>query len=278
MIRNTCKLNENNVFRVMLEHRTWGYGTARFFMPFLAVVFVSSFIGMFKDVIFIYLFLIYFGIIVLLVFLWCRNYYKLKNLYKDQEYEIIYTIDENKITQELVGKEKTVRTEYPISDITSLYIVKNYSFLYIKGNLYFIIDNNSFTEGSLKELKALVHKKDIVDITNREFFKIVGITTAIGSAFTLLMTIFYLNISHLQEDVFLNSVELMLSGIIFSLIFGFGLAFYIKWYKKQMPIFRILSIILFPISYFAFFTIGMFCMIPYIVKVMWMKYRQRNIA
>ena len=109
-------------------------------------------------------------------------------------------------------------------------------------------------------------------------FKIVIFTAIIGS---ILFTIFsyYIapDLAQGQNETYVFW-SLVFSGIIFSFIWGYAFAFYIRWIKRQKLIMIFLSTLFYPITLVVFYMMAVFCMIPYTVKAIWLKYRQRNIA
>ena len=94
------------------------------------------------------------------------------------------------------------------------------------------------------------------------------ITLLVGVIVSLLMGILFVNNTANNANELVVVMLITLSGIVFSLIIGFGLTFYIDWFKRQSGIIRALSIIFYPITIFIFYFVGLGGMILYSIKIL----------
>ena len=268
---NKFKINEKTIVGMALEQELWGSEKARTFWVVTVFFLIISLIGMISNTNSIYMMLVVLLLIVINViriFCICN---KARKLYKDKTYDFTITLFDDKFVREIQREgENTHKEEFSISDIKYLCSVKKYSFLYFNNRKLLVFENNSFENGSISDVKKLLpnngKKTDIVEY-NGDPFKIVKITVLIGTVLSALMGVLFVNNAPTNGNELVIIALMTLSGIIFSLIIGFGIIYYVKWFRKQGIFLRVLSILFYPISFAVLFWVGLVCMIPYSINV-----------
>ena len=118
--------------------------------------------------------------------------------------------------------------------------------------------------------KTIANKGKMVDANecSGDPFKIVKITVLIGTILSVLMGVIFVKYTPTNGDELKIIALMTLSGILFSTIVGFGIIYYVRWFKKQGILLRVLSILFYPISFAIFLWVGFICMIPYSVNAL----------
>ena len=275
MMQNNFSIDEKTIVGISFEHEIWGRDKTRSFWCVMFGFLLISLIGMISNENSIYMT----GII--LFFIICnvvRILYicmKAKKTYKDKIYDCMITVSDNILVQEIrKDNEISNREEHNINDVKQLCVVKKYSFLYFENKKMIILDNRAFTTGNLDELKKWIKSRNVSEertVAEKSMgnpFKVVKITLLVGVIVSLLMGILFVNNTANNANELVVVMLITLSGIVFSLIIGFGLTFYIDWFKRQSGIIRALSIIFYPITFFIFYFVGLGGMIPYSIKIL----------
>ncbi len=270
--KNKFKIDEKTIVRMIFEQELWGSERARAFWIVAAVLLIISLIGMIsniKNIFMMLLVLLLIVINVIRIFCACD---KARKSYKDKVYDFTITISDGKFVQEAQKDgEITHEEEFNTSDIKYLCSVKNYSFLYFNNRKLLVFDNRSFENGSLSDIRRLLPDNDKkTDNTANEYsgdpFKIVKVAVLIGTILSALMGVLFVNNTPTNGDELKIIVLMTISGILFSTIIGFGIIYYVRWFRKQGILLRVLSILFYPISFAIFFWVGLVCMVPYSVN------------
>lgn len=100
---------------------------------------------------------------------------------------------------------------------------------------------------------------------NTDKFLIQKICLIIGFIFTIAMSVVFARKVEVDEPMLPIVIKMNIAGAAFSLWISFAITFYVKWFTRQKRVIKVLSVVLFPITYFVFMCIGIIRAVPYTV-------------
>lgn len=265
---NVYLTGKNSIRREVMEFLIIGSKYGKIFNLIGILFIISSFIYMNNNSNYsIYFFVALLLFVINIVRIYKKAVYFSKKL-EDKTLKRVITIDDFAISEKVYDSEKIIKdVSFQINEVD--YVgngIKNI-FIVLSGDLL-VIRKDNFIEGDAVSLyKELISKKktDISSKENFSKFQFQKICIIVGAIFSTILSLIFIKKIELDEPAISIFFKMLLSGMLFSIWISFAITFYVKWYVKQNKMIKILSIVVFPISFFVFMCIGLIKAVPYIV-------------
>lgn len=265
---NVYLTDKNSIRREVMEFLIIGSKYGKIFNLIGILFIISSFIYMNNNSNYsIYFFVALLLFVINIVRIYKKAVYFSKKL-EDKTLKRVITIDDFAISEKVYDGEKIIKdVSFQINEVD--YVgngIKNI-FIVLSGDLL-VIRKDNFIEGDAVSLyKELISKKktDISSKENFSKFHFQKICIIVGTIFSTILSLIFIKRIELDEPAISIFFKMLFSGMLFSIWISFAITFYVKWYVKQNKMIKILSIVVFPISFFVFMCIGLIKAVPYIV-------------
>lgn len=265
---NVYLTDKNSIRREVMEFLIIGSKYGKIFNLIGILFIISSFIYMNNNSNYsIYFFVALLLFVINIVRIYKKAVYFSKKL-EDKTLKRVITIDDFAISEKVYDSEKIIKdVSFQINEVD--YVgngIKNI-FIVLSGDLL-VIRKDNFIEGdAVSFYKELISKKktDISSKENFSKFHFQKICIIVGAIFSTILSLIFIKRIELDEPAISIFFKMLLSGMLFSIWISFAITFYVKWYVKQNKMIKILSIVVFPISFFVFMCIGLIKAVPYIV-------------
>ena len=265
---NVYLTDKNSIRREVMEFLIIGSKYGKIFNLIGILFIISSFIYMNNNSNYsIYFFVALLLFVINIVRIYKKAVYFSKKL-EDKTLKRVITIDDFAISEKVYDSEKIIKdVSFQINEVD--YVgngIKNF-FIVLSGDLL-VIRKDNFIEGDAVSLyKELISKKktDISSKENFSKFHFQKICIIVGTIFSTILSLIFIKRIELDEPAISIFFKMLFSGMLFSIWISFAITFYVKWYVKQNKMIKILSIVVFPISFFVFMCIGLIKAVPYIV-------------
>ena len=199
--------------------------------------------------------------------------YKISEEYGNKRITHVVRIDNERVTEEIFDADglSLGKNQYFTNNVSRCAKGFKYIFLYFSDREVCVLRKDGFENEDARILNEILNnlKKDTEDrrdFVHKDVFKIQKICLIVGIIVSIIMIISYSKIVGFEESAFLNSVKMILAGLLFFLWLSYGITFFIQWWKKQKTIMKVLSIVMYPITTFIFLLLALIWAVPYTVK------------
>ncbi len=266
--KNIYLIDKNSIKREVMEFLIIGSKYGKIFNMIGIIFVISSFISMRNNANnSIYFFVALFLFVMNTVRIYKKAVDYSKGL-EDKTLKRVITIDESAISEKVYESEKIIKdVSFPIYEVA--YVGKGIRniFIVLSDDL-FVIRKDRFSEGDARSLcKELISNKKTNLSFNENFSKyhFQKICIIAGTFLSVILSFAFIKKVEVNEPALPIFFKMIFSGIILSTWISFAITFYVKWFVKQKIMVKIFSIILFPVSFFAFMCIGLIKAVPYII-------------